>query len=203
MSDPSPEPTAPVEPVTPSSPAQPAATAPEQPTPAPAAPEPVFDATQWAALFGQEDPAEIKKQLGHAREWEKRAKANVEGATKYAEWQESQKTEQQRLADAKTTAERELADLRSANARLMAAATHKLPPDLIDLLGSGTDEEIDARAKLLAAKLASTAPPAPAPAPAAPASTRPVEYLTPGAQPANQPTQDPDAWLRGMSGRGG
>lgn len=204
MSETAPEPAAPVDPAAPPAPAQPAEMAPEQQPQEPATPEPTFNATQWAALFGQEDPEKVKKQLDHARTWEKRAKDNAEGAQKYAEWQESQKTEQQRLADAKAASDRELSDLRSQNARLMAAATHNLPPDLIDLLGSGTEEEIDARAKLLAERLAAAAPPpapAPQPAPAGPAPTRPVESLTPGAAPVNRPPEDMDAVLRAMAGR--
>ena len=77
----------------------------------------------------------------------------------------------------------------------MAAAIHNIPPDLIDLLGDGTDEEITARAELLAKKLAAAQQPAPA-------QTRPVESLTPGAKPASQPKPDPDAWLRALAGRG-
>ena len=120
----------------------------------------------------------------------------------YAQWKDSQKTEQQKLQDAKEAAERELTDLRSANARLMAAATHNLPPELIDLLGTGTEDEIDARAKLLAEKLAAAAPPpASEPERKPPASTRPVESLTAGGQPAGQKSLDMDAILRQMSGR--
>lgn len=121
----------------------------------------------------------------------------------YQKYLDSQKSEQERLQEAKAAAERELTDLRSANARLMAAATHNLPPELIDLLGTGTEEEIDARAALLAEKLAAAAPP---PAPAEPerkppAQTRPVESLTAGAKPATERPADMDAILRGMAGR--
>lgn len=117
----------------------------------------------------------------------------------YQKYLDSQKTEQQKLAEAKDAAERELADLRSANARLMAAATHNLPPELIDLLGTGTEEEIAARAKLLADRLAAASPAPMAKEP--PAPTRPVESLTPGAKPAGQKATDMDAVLRAMAGR--
>lgn len=120
----------------------------------------------------------------------------------YQKWQESQKTEQQKLQEAKEVAERELTDLRSANARLMAAATHNLPAELIDLLGNGTEEEIDARAALLAERLAAVAqPPAAEPERKAPAPTRPVESLTAGAKPANEKPADMDAVLRAWAGR--
>ena len=88
----------------------------------------------------------------------------------------------------------------ATNARLMAAATHNIPAELIDLLGAGTEDEIDARARLLAERL--TAPPAP-PAAERPASTRPVESLTAGGRPADDPPPlDMDAYLRRMAGRG-
>lgn len=120
----------------------------------------------------------------------------------YQKYLDSQKTEQEKLAEAKETAERELTDLRSANARLMAAATYNLPAELIDLLGTGTEDEIGARAQLLSEKLAAAAPPPAAePERRPPAPTRPVESLTAGAKPANERPADMDALLRQWSGR--
>lgn len=118
-----------------------------------------------------------------------------EAAQKHAEFEDSQKTEHQKLSDAKQAAEQQLVDLRATNARLMAAATHNIPPDLIELLGSGTDEEINGRAEVLAERLKATSPPAP------PASQRPVESLTPGAAPSSAAPTDPDSWIRKMAGR--
>ena len=119
----------------------------------------------------------------------------------YQEYLDSQKTEQERLADAKSAAEARLAEVMATNARLMAAATHNIPAELIDLLGTGTDEEITARAQLLAERL--TAATVTAPATERPASTRPVESLTAGGRPADDtPPLDMDAYLRRMAGRG-
>lgn len=188
-----PEPAQPVEPGAEPTPAQPGVVEPAEPAPA-AEPDKAGE-KDWAA--------EVAKWKAHARKHEQAAKANATAAQKYAEWEESQKTEQQRLADAKASADRELADLRSKNARLMAAAVHNLPPDLIDFLGSGTEEEIDERAKTLAAKLAAVAP-APAtaePSRPAPTATRPVESLTPGAQPSGETELDMNAIIRRMAGR--
>jgi hypothetical protein len=116
-------------------------------------------------------------------------------AAKYAEIEASQKTELQKATEQAAAVQRELADARAANARLMAADTHSIPPDLIDLLGTGTDEEIAGRAAALAAHLKAAA------APAAPAPQRPVEALTPGAAPASAAPGSPDAWIRRMAGR--
>jgi hypothetical protein len=119
------------------------------------------------------------------------------------EFEDRDKTELQKAIERAEAAEQGASSMRVENTRLMAAATHNIPPDLIDLLGNGTDEEIDARAKLLAEKLAATAPaPAPAePEKKAPAQTRPVESLTAGGQPAGQTPLDMDAFIRGMAGR--
>jgi hypothetical protein len=141
----------------------------------------------------------------HARKHEQRVKAYGQYtpeqvktmASRLAEIEDAQKTNEQRLEDRASAAERQAAQLQAANARLLAAARHAIPADLIDLLGDGDEEQINERARLLAERLAAAAPPA---TPAPLASTRPVESLKPGAAPAaSEP--DPDAWLRRMAGR--
>ena len=118
--------------------------------------------------------------------------------TEYQKYLDSQKTEQQKLNEAKAAAETRLAEVMSQNARLMAAATHNIPADLIYLLGNGTDEEINARAERLAEKLAAVTE---APRPA---SARPVESLIAGGRPAEDTSAAPtmDDFLRRMAGRG-
>lgn len=140
------------------------------------------EATKWKAL---------------ARKHETTARSNSDAAKRLAEIEDAQKSEQQRLQERASSAEQRAAQLLAANARLMAAAVHGIPADLIDLLGDGTEDQINERAELLAAKLAAAAP---ASAPTAPPSTRPVESLKPGAAPAGE-EPDPDAWLRRMAGR--
>lgn len=129
-------------------------------------------------------------------------KALNEVRAELAQYRDAEKTELQKAQEAAKRYESELTTTRVANARLMAAVAHDLPPDLIDLLGDGTDEEIDARAKLLAEKLAATAP-APAAEPAKPTATptRPVEALKAGGRPATQEPEDPNDWLRRLAGR--
>jgi chromosome segregation ATPase len=138
---------------------------------------------------------EIEKLRRESAGWRTKYREAEPQLTEYQKWQDAQKTEQQKLTEAKEAAERELGDLRSTNARLMAAATHNIPPELIDLLGSGTDDEINARAEILAERLKVTAPTS------APASQRPVESLTPGAAPSSAAPTDPDAWIRKLAGR--
>ncbi|MFI6496905.1 hypothetical protein [Nonomuraea typhae] len=144
------------------------------------------------------DPAaDVAKWKALARKHETAAKTNAEAARRLAEYEDAQKTEQQRLQDRAQSAEKQLAALQAQNARLMAATVHGIPAELIDLLGDGAEEQINERAELLAAKLAAAAPPA---APASAPSTRPVESLKPGGAPAGG-EQDPNAWLRQMAGR--
>lgn len=141
----------------------------------------------------------------HAQKHEKRAKQYgqytpdqvKEMASRLAEIEDSQKTEQQRLQEQATAAERRAAQLQAANARLLAAATFGIPAELIDLLGEGDEEQISERARLLAEKLTAAAP---TPQTAAPVNSRPVESLKPGAAPAGRES-DPDAWLRRMAFR--
>lgn len=158
--------------------------------------------------------AEAAKWKALARKHEQTAKTNQTAAQRLAEIEDAQKTEQQRLADRLAAAEQERDDARRSHARLMAAATHNIPADLIDRIGGNTDEEIEESAQALVAALDAEVErrvatriaslPAPAePAPAGPAATRPVESLTPGGKPASEPPTDPNTWLRRMAGRSG
>lgn len=101
-----------------------------------------------------------------SREWEKRAKANADAARKLAEIEESQKTETQRLADAKAAAETEAATARAEALRWRIAAKHGISNEDAETFLTGSDEEsLVAQATRLAA-LSTTeekAPPGPRP----------------------------------------
>lgn len=151
------------------------------------------EALKWQALSRKHERQHLsalgfksKEEIDHLRE----------AAQKYAEFEDTQKTEVQRATERAQGFEQQLAELQATNARLMAAATHNIPPDLIDLLGAGSADEINARAEALAERLKATAPPA------APAQQRPVESLTPGAATASGTAPgSPDQWIRRMAGR--
>ena len=170
------------------------------------------DATQDGT---DEDPlakanAELAKWKQQARDNEKRAKLNAEKAKNYDAYEESQKTEQQRLADQLAAAQREAQDAREDRFRLLAAAQYDLPPSLIGHLGGGTEDEITERAEAFAqaineraAVLAAAQAQAAAqeqPRNGNGAGFRPVESLRPGALPAsdNKPAANPNEWFRGM-----
>ena len=178
-------------PTPPAAAASPAATAPAQPAGSGGQAEPVdweAEATKWKALSRQHENKHLSA-LGF------KSKDEIvqlrQAAQKYGEFEETQKSEIQKANERAQTVEQQLADERAQNARLLAAATHNIPPELIELLGSGTDEEIGARAEVLAERL-KAASPAPAPT-----SARPVESLTPGAAPASSAGgATPDQWIR-------
>lgn len=150
--------------------------------------------------------AEIARWKQQARDNEKRAKANADKAKSFDAYEESQKTEQQRLADQLAAAQEEARTAREDRFRLLAAAQYDLPPSLIGHLGGGTEDEITERAEAFAQAINERA----AVLAAAQAAQqeqprggngfgRPVESLRPGALPAsdNKPG-DPNSWFRGM-----
>ncbi|HET6916600.1 MAG TPA: hypothetical protein VFH56_10975 [Acidimicrobiales bacterium] len=138
------------------------------------------------AETAETQPAEIDWKA-KAREWEKRAKDNFAQinelkplADQFRALEEASKSEAQRLADAAETAKREAEAARSDAIRYKVAATHGIDAEHFDLLGSGTEEEISARAEKIAALIAAKAQ---AQATPTPLPTRPVEQMRPGATP--------------------
>ncbi len=116
-----------------------------------------------------------------ARKWEKRAKANNDAAKRLNELERANESAQQRLErerdEARSAAETSTSEL----ARLRAAMRYGLAEDDLDLLGTGTAEEIDERAKRLADRLGATAK--------KPASRRPAEHLRGGTEPEREPEE--------------
>lgn len=95
------------------------------------------------------------------------------------------------LVKAAQEAEEAYLDLQQSNDRLDLAVQYSIPRDEIDLIGSGSREEMEARAArlgpLFAASEKNPAPP----------SNRPVEGLRPGASPESPKPADnsyPAAW---------
>lgn len=76
-----------------------------------------------------------------SREWEKRAKANADAAQRLAELEDAQKTETQRLADAKAAAETEAATARAEALRWRIAAKHGISDEDAETFLTGGDEE--------------------------------------------------------------
>lgn len=182
----------------PTLPVVPAAPAPAAPVPTPTAPAPVVPAAPAPAAT-----APTADEIAALPKWARDSisSANSEAAAarvklrdlepKAAQFdalEQASKTEAQRLAEAAATATRDAETARAEVIRYKVAAAHSIPVEDFDLLGSGTEEEITARAVKIAAKnAAQVAPPAPgAPAP----TTRPTETLRPGATPAGSQSED-------------
>lgn len=169
-----------------------------EPTPAPAQeptqPQQTTDAPPWGDDF---DPARAWHTIQSLREREKELAKQPRLSTEqqqqldeYNKLVEAQKSEAQRQQDALTVAQRAAETARADADRYRAAATFGIPADDFDLLGSGSYEEIAARAERLAAK--NTAAQAAAITPASPTapSRRPVEQLRPGATPSGTESED-------------
>lgn len=167
-----------------------------EPAQTPIPPEPVAPviepSTEPAPELSEEDKdaviAKLRKENAgwrtKLREVEPKAKAHDEAV-------EAQKSEIQRATERATAAE-QAAEQRERELNLLrAAAKHGIPEEDYDLLGSGTPEELDARAARLAALRQTSAPTPPPP------SNRPVEGLRPGASPTPPAPADnsyPAAW---------
>ncbi len=86
-----------------------------------------------------------------AREWEKRAKANADAATRLVELEEAQKSHEQKLADRAEAAERQATESQREIARLRVIAETQLDPDLHEFVVGETEEEMRAKALKLKA----------------------------------------------------
>lgn len=168
--------------------------------------------TEAAGLLGdmlQNDPealaAELEKWRKEARKWEGRSKQNSDAAARLKEIEQQNMTELEKAQAAAADAEERAATALAMHNRVMAAAAHNLPVDLIDYLGSGTEEEINERAETFARVIQETAQELANQIMAGNASrngmpvtgARPVESMRPGSAPASGGTpRTPDEWFR-------
>lgn len=107
---------------------------------------------------GTPDPAEeLRKWKELARKNERRAKENAAAAAKLKTIEQANMSEVEKAQAELRDAQRERDEARDMHARMMAAASHDLPVELIDFLGSGTEDEINERAELLVSSIEETA----------------------------------------------
>jgi len=111
------------------------------------------EATETDAETEQQTRPEVDWK-SKAREWEKRAKANADAAARLAQFEESQKTEAQRLTEAVTAAEQRAAAAERESMRLKVIAESGLDPDLHEFVTGDTEDEVRAKAEKLKAKAA-------------------------------------------------
>lgn len=108
---------------------------------------------------------------------------------KVREIEDAKKPELDRLSERATKAEQRAQQVETELIRERIARRHSITDDDLDLLGSGTEDQIEARAKRIAA-LKTAATPASVPPP----SDRTREQLRPGATPAQAPAAETDAY---------
>jgi nitrate reductase alpha subunit len=91
---------------------------------------------------------------GEARKWEARAKADREAANKWREFEVSQKTDYEKLADelSKYKAEAAIAELKAI--RYEVATAKGIPAEAMELLTGDSRESVEASAEKLAALIA-------------------------------------------------
>lgn len=110
------------------------------------------------------DP-EVEKWKALARKNETQAKANAAAAKRLKEIEDAAKSDEERRAEERTVLEQERDDAIAEAAKLRAAVTYGLEEADLDLLGTGTAQEITERAERLAKRLAAAVPPKPRPDP--------------------------------------
>jgi hypothetical protein len=136
--------------------------------------------------------AEIQKLRKENASWRTKYREAEPIVQKHQEMEEAQKTELQRAQEALEQERRSRTEIETGYTRLELAVQFNIPPDDIDLIGSGSREEMEARAARLGALHAASAKTPPPP------SDRPVEGLRPGATPEPpKPADDsyPSEWL--------
>lgn len=115
---------------------------------------------------------------------------------------EASKSEAQRKDEAAATAQRERDEAKAEASIYKVAIRHGISEEDFDLLGTGSEEQIEARAVKIAAKneaAKQAALEAAVQAPNTPSPRRPTEQLRPGVSPSSDPVQDeshyPSDWL--------
>lgn len=156
-------------------------------------PAPAADTNPEPADLGDAGKRAIDRMKAERDEARKEAKKHADALQQI---EDAKKSEIERVNDRAAKETKRADDAVAELTRLRVAMRHGISEEDFDLLGTGTEEEIDARAQRLAAKNKAAADAAATPDPLAP--RRPVEQLRPGATPTDpQPADDayPAHWL--------
>jgi hypothetical protein len=110
-----------------------------------------------ASTDGFDWEAEAAKWKTNSQKNEVQAKQNAAAAKRLAELEREKMTDQQRASAELDELRAERESLRQENRRLALATRYGIDADNLDLIGGGTDEEMEARAKRIAKLLRSQA----------------------------------------------
>jgi hypothetical protein len=169
----------------------------QEPPAVPATPAPAAATPPWGADFDADKAWQLVQHLRADKEkLAARPVLTPEHQQQLADHQrllEMGKSELQRHQEAAAAAQAAAEKATADAIRWKAAATHSIPAEDFDLLGTGTEEEITSRAQRIAAKnaaqAAAAAPTPPTPVIPSPV-TRPVAQMLPGATPTDAPNED-------------
>ena len=138
-------------------------------------------------------PAQDTDWKAEARKWEQRAKANKDAAARLQEFEDAQKSEQEKLAEKLSVTEKRAVEAELRAARLEVATSKGLPMASVKFLTGNTPDELAASADELLGLLKQDDPEP---------SGRPRERLKGGASPADtEPGPDPNALAEQILGR--
>jgi uncharacterized FlaG/YvyC family protein len=109
---------------------------------------PVEEQPQGEQAEEQSGPAETDWKA-ESRKWEARAKSSKADADKWRQYEESQKSEDEKRAEELERVRGELASERTSRLKLEIAAEKGIPSEAIKLLDGSTREEIEEKAAAL------------------------------------------------------
>lgn len=135
----------------------------------------------------EKEAAETRREAARYRT---SAKENASAASELEKIRDAQKSEAEKIQERAAKAEQRAQAAEAELIRERIARRHKIDDDDLELLGTGTEEQIEARAKRIAALNAAAA----AVKATVPPSEKPVEKLRPGATAADEDINSPDAY---------
>lgn len=149
--------------------------------------------------------AELERWKREARKWEGRAKTNSDAAKELETIKTANMSELEKAQRMAADAEERAKNATAMHNRVMAAAAADLPMELIDYLGSGTEDEIAETAQVFSSVIEAEVQRRVAEITAGMAGrnglplsgARPVESMRPGSAPTTAGTANsPDEWFR-------
>ncbi len=135
----------------------------------------------------ENEAAETRRE---AAKYRTKAKEGASAAAELERIRDSQKTETEKVQERASKAEQRAQAAEAELIRERIARRHKIDDEDLDLLGTGTEEQLEARAKRLSALNAAAV----AAKATVPPSEKPVEKLRPGATSTDDDITSPDAY---------